>query len=103
MFIFHWMRHCIPQELALSFPNIAKANRQSTGTYSSRLYIGKPTREPSEHYLAITNDTVKHPVTNWGNYVDIQGRNISCDHYYTSLDVANRLLRKKDNYWQKQF
>ena len=76
------MRHCLPQESVLRFLNTEKANRQNTGyysekilakysTYSSLLYIGKPTREPSEHYLAVTDDTAKHLVTNWGNYVDI--------------------------------
>ena len=70
MFIFHWMRHCIPiqqKQTVKIRAAIPKKYWQSTGTYSSLLYIGKPTREPSEHYLAVTDDTVKHPVTNWGN------------------------------------
>lgn len=74
---------------------IPKKYRQITGTYSSLLYTGKPTREPGEHYLAITDDTVKHLVTNRRNYADMQGHKISCDRYYTSLYVANWLLGKK--------
>ena len=114
MFIFHWMRHCIPQELALPFPNTAKANRQNTGCYSEKILVKYGHLFISSLYWKINKRTkwtlsssnwwyCEAPSYQLGKYGDIQGRNISCDHYYTSLDVANWLLGKKDNCWQKQF
>lgn len=64
-------------------------------TYTSILYAGKPVGEPNEYYINSTDDIVKYLVTSLKENVNLQGRNISCDRYYTSLEMANWLLDQK--------
>ena len=71
--------------------------------YSSTLYPGKPPGEPNKHYLTSTDDIIKHLVSSFSDHTNLQGRNISCDRFYTSIDIANWLLEKKINgCWNNQ-
>ena len=64
-------------------------------TNSSPLYTGKPPGESNEHYLTSTDDIIRHLVSNLSDHVNLQCRNISCDRFYSSIDIANWLLEKK--------
>ena len=55
-------------------------------------YCGKPTEEPTTYYVKGVEDTVKYLVQNLQDHVDVQGRNITFDHYYTSVSLAEWLL-----------
>ena len=55
-------------------------------------YCGKPNEEATAYYVKGVKETVKHLVQNFQNYVDLQGRNISFDHLYTSVSLAQWLL-----------
>ena len=64
-------------------------------TYSSTLYAGKPPGDPNEHYLTSTDDIIKHLISSLSDHANLQGWNILCDRFYTSIDIANWLLEKK--------
>ena len=97
MFIFYWdafrkYNKSKPAKHGLLFPSINST--ELPYTYSSAVYARKPTRETGEHHLLTTDNVAKYLVTNLGSNINIEGRNISCDRYYTSLDIANLLLEK---------
>ena len=82
-----------PAKYGLLFRSINSA--EMPYTYTSILYAGKPTGEPNEYYISSTDDIVKYLVTSLIDQVNMQGRSISCDRYYTSIELANWLLDKK--------
>ena len=82
-----------PANYGLLFRSINSA--EMPYTYSSTLYAGKPPGEPNEHYLTSTDDIIKHLVSSLSGHANLEGRNISCDRFYTSIDIANWLLEKK--------
>ena len=55
-------------------------------------YCGKPNEKPTSYYVKRMDDTVKHLVQKLQSYVDLQGLNISFDHLYTSVSLAQWLL-----------
>ena len=55
-------------------------------------YCGKPNEEATAYYVKGVEETVKHLVQNFQNYVDLQGRNISFNRLYTSVSLAQWLL-----------
>lgn len=82
-----------PAKYGLLFRSINSA--EMPYTYSAVLYAGKPPGQPGEHYITGTDDIVKYLVTSLSDRVNTQGRNISCDRFYTSIELANWLLEKK--------
>ena len=97
MFIFYWdafpkYNKSKPAKYGLLFPSINST--ELPYTYSSAVYAREPTRETGEHHLLTTDNVAMYLVTNLGSNINIEGRNISCDRYYTSLDIANWLLEK---------
>lgn len=64
-------------------------------TYTFITYAGKPVGEPNEHYINLTDNIVKYLATSLKDHVNLQGRNISCNRFYTSLKLAKWLLDKK--------
>ena len=46
-------------------------------------------------YITATDDLVKYLVASLTDQVNMQGCNISCDRFYTSMELANWLLERK--------
>ena len=63
-------------------------------TYFTLPYAGKP-ENPNRYYVTGTDSYTKYLVENLRQHVDISGRNISMDRYFTSIPVAKYLLDKK--------
>ena len=63
-------------------------------TYQSLPYAGKPAAGEGPYYLNKTEDYVKKLVEEAQAKLLIQGRNISMDHLYTSISLANWLYER---------
>ena len=63
-------------------------------TYQSLPYAGKPAAGEDPYYLNKTEDYVKKLVEEAQAKLLIQGRNISMDHLYTSISLANWLYER---------
>ena len=90
---FHQYNKNKPAMYGLLFCSINSA--EMPYIYLSTLFVGKPPGESNGHYLTSTDDIIKHLVSNLSDHANLQGRNISCDRFYTSIDIANWLLEKK--------
>ena len=101
------MKRYILQELVLPFANTTKTSQQSIHcyskvstcaevqyTYTSIFYAGKPVNKPGPHYVQTMDDIVKYLVNSLTREVNIKGRNLSTDRFYTSIEIANWLLEK---------
>ena len=64
-------------------------------TYQYIVHSGKSEEEPNEHYVSGTINYIKKSVDDLSRYQNLQGRNISMDRLYTSLECADWLLEKK--------
>ncbi len=64
-------------------------------TFTTSVYAGKPPAGEGPYYVQTVLNQVKYLVNNIQQTVSIQGRNISLDRHYTSIDLANWLLSKK--------
>ena len=62
--------------------------------YRSMVYAGKPRQLPSPYYVCGTDNFIKTLVNGLDQAVCLQGRNISMDHLYTSVTIAQWLLSK---------
>lgn len=56
-------------------------------TFRAVVYAGKPTGEPGPHYVQGIMPVVKSLVTQLSTFVDLQGRNITMDRLYTSIEL----------------
>ena len=64
-------------------------------TYFTLPYAGKPEEITDEsHYVTGTDKYTEYLVDGLLHYVDIGGRNISMDRYFTSMTIAAYLLEK---------
>ena len=63
-------------------------------TYQSLPYAGKPAAGEGPYYLNKTEDYVKKLVEEAQAKLLVQGRNISMDHLYTSISLANWLYER---------
>ena len=63
-------------------------------TNYSLVYAGKPTKTPSPFYISGTENYVKEMVNLLWKKVPSDGRNISMDYLYTSIQIAEWLLSK---------
>ena len=64
-------------------------------TYSTLPYGGKPNNIiPESAYVTGTDNYTKYLVKGLQRTVDICGRNISMDRYFTSMEVSRWLLKK---------
>ena len=61
-------------------------------TYFTLAYAGKPESQPDQFYVTGTDNYTKYLVDSLKQYVQLRGRNISMDRYFTSLPVAEYLL-----------
>ena len=79
-----------PTKYALPFRSLNSAKMSLT--YNSVIYAGKPIVEPGPHCIIGTKEIVQSLVNFLKNHVNLQGRNISCDCFYTSILLANWYL-----------
>ena len=79
-----------PAKYGLLFKSINSV----TYTYTHCIipYCGKPTEDATGFYVKGVEETVQYLVQNLQKYVDLQGRNITFDRYYTSVALAKWLL-----------
>ena len=56
-------------------------------TYFTLLYVGKPEIEGSEFYVIDTDEHSVYLVNKLSSPVDITGRNVSMDRYFTSVII----------------
>ena len=82
-----------PAKYGLLFQSINSA--EISYTYTSIFYSGEPPGEPNEYNIATTGDLVKYLVTSLTDQVNMQGCNISCDQFCTSIELTNWLLERK--------
>ena len=66
-------------------------------TYKSLPYAAKPTAGYEPFYISSTAGYIKNLVIRTKEQVRLDGRNISMDRLYTSVEIANWLL-EKNNY-----
>ena len=64
-------------------------------THSMIVSTGKPKSGDGPYYIPKVFEKVRKLVENTERYVKLQGRNISMDRYYTSIQLAEWLLDKK--------
>ena len=64
-------------------------------THAAIVEAGKPVNGSGPHYINNIPDKVKKLVNNQERKHEITGRNISTDRYYTSVQVADWLLKDK--------
>ena len=81
-----------PAKYGLLFRSLNSA--EMPVTYNSVMYSGKPIGEPGPHYVCRTEEIVQSLVNFLESHVNLQGRNISCDRFYTSISLANRCLQQ---------
>ena len=62
-------------------------------TYTSIPYSKKPLGEPNEYHIT-TTDGLKYLVTSLTDQFNMQECNISCDQFYTYVELVNWLLQK---------
>ena len=76
-----------PAKHGLLYRSISNARLQYT--YSILPYAGKPNNIiPESEYVTGTNNYTKYLVKGLQRSVDIRGRNISMDRYFTSMEVS---------------
>ena len=63
-------------------------------TYFNLLYCGKPRKEGSQFYITGTDENTINLVKNLSKNVDLNGRNIPIDRYFTSISFAKHILAK---------
>jgi hypothetical protein len=61
-------------------------------TYRAHIYAGRPAEEPTENYIQGVEETVTSLLRRYGEVHELQGRNITFDRFYTSIDLADTLL-----------
>ena len=64
-------------------------------TYFTLTYAGKPETEGSEFYVTGTDEYSVYLVDKLSSHVDITGRNVSMDRYFTCVAIAHYLKEKK--------
>ena len=81
-----------PAKYGLLFRSLNSA--EMPVTYNSVMYSGKRIGEPGLHYVCRTEEIVQSLVNVLESHVNLQGRNISCDRFCTSISLANRCLQR---------
>ena len=66
-------------------------------TYKALPYAAKPTAGDGPFYISSTVDYIKNLVIRTKEQVRLDGRNISMDRLYTSVEIANRLFKENKN------
>ena len=64
-------------------------------TYRSLVYAGKPQQLPAQHYVSGNENYVKGLIEAVDQKQGLQGRNLSMDRLYTSINLAQWLLQKR--------
>ncbi len=64
-------------------------------TYFSLFYAGKPRGIPDSFYVSSVDGYTKYLVDGLSKFLDLSGRNISLDRFFTSLPIAEYCLDKK--------
>ena len=64
-------------------------------TYKACPHTGKPEKWEGLYYIDSTENYARCLVNQTSNDVELQGRNISMDYFYTSISLANWLLDKQ--------
>ncbi|XP_041464562.1 piggyBac transposable element-derived protein 1-like [Lytechinus variegatus] len=61
-------------------------------TFCTSVYSGKPTGEPTRHYITGPEEVVKYLVTEMEQHGQLRGRNLTIDRLYTSLPLTQWLF-----------
>jgi hypothetical protein len=62
-------------------------------TYRSIVYAGRPAEQPTENYMVGVEETVCELLRRYGAKNELKGRNLTTDRFYTSVDLAETLLK----------
>ena len=82
-----------PAKYGILFKSINSARMPYT--YQTHVYCGKPTEEPTDHYVTGTSNYVKYLVQQLEKHHSLSGRNISTDRLYTNFELCDWLFDKK--------
>jgi hypothetical protein len=63
-------------------------------TYRSIVYAGRPAEQPTENYMVGVEETVCELLRRYGAKNELKGRNLTTDRFYTSVDLAETLLKE---------
>ena len=74
-----------PEKYGLLFKSINAVRYPFT--FQSCVYSGKPVGDAGPYYTPGVTQTVQSLVTKLGNEMDLSGRNITMDHFYTSFEL----------------
>ena len=75
--------------------NRSISDRRVTYTYYTLPYAGKPEEiTDNSEYVTGTDNYTKYLVEGLEQHVNLQGRNISMDRYFTSMTISEYLLDK---------
>jgi hypothetical protein len=62
-------------------------------TYRAAIYAGRPVAEPTENYISGVEEIVCELLRRYGAKNELKGRNLTTDRFYTSVDLAETLLK----------
>jgi hypothetical protein len=65
-------------------------------TFRAIIYAGRPVAEPTENYMVGIEETVCELLRRYGAKNELKGRNLTTDRFYTSVDLADTLLKEFD-------
>ena len=82
-----------PAKYGLLFKSLNDA--RVSYTYRSFVYAGKPQQLPAQHYVSGNENYVKGLIEAVDQKQGLQGRNLSMDRLYTSINLAQWLLQKR--------
>ena len=82
-----------PAKYGLLFKSLNDA--RVSYTYRSLVYAGKPQQLPAQHYVSGNENYVKGLIEAVDQKQGLQGRNLSMDRLYTSINLAQWLLQKR--------
>ena len=82
-----------PAKYGLLFKSLNDA--RVSYTYRSLVYDGKPQQLPAQHYVSGNENYVKGLIEAVDQKQGLQGRNLSMDRLYTSINLAQWLLQKR--------
>ena len=82
-----------PAKYGLLFKSLNDA--RVSYTYRSLVYAGKPQQLPAQHYVSGNENYVRGLIEAVDQKQGLQGRNLSMDRLYTSINLAQLLLQKR--------
>jgi hypothetical protein len=62
-------------------------------TYRAAIHAGCPVAEPTDNYVSGVEEIVFDLLRKYGAEHELKGRNLTTDRFYTSVDLADTLLK----------